>query len=61
MRPRIVGGAIAQIARRVDVCSALFDVLEIQQLTWAEGLVVQVIPKGADILAQMSAAVAVRR
>jgi regulator of protease activity HflC (stomatin/prohibitin superfamily) len=61
MRPRIVGGAIAQIARRADVCGALFDVLEIQQLTWAEGLVVQVIPKGADVLAQMSAAVGVRR
>ena len=61
MRPRIVGGAIATIARRADVCSALFDVLEIQQLTWAEGLVVQVIPKGADLLAQMSAVGGVRR
>jgi hypothetical protein len=38
------------------VCDALFDVLEIQQLTWAEGLTVQVIPTGADLLAQMSAA-----
>ena len=56
MRPRIVGSAIAQIARRADVCDALFDVLEIQQLTWAEGLTVQVIPTGADLLAQMSAA-----
>jgi regulator of protease activity HflC (stomatin/prohibitin superfamily) len=61
MRPRIVGGAIAQIARRADVCTALFDVLEIQQLMWAEGLVVQVIPKGADLLAQMSAFGGVRR
>ena len=61
MRPRIVGGAIAQIARRADVCNALFDVLEIQQLTWAEGMVVQVIPKGADVLAQMSAVTGVRR
>ena len=56
MRPRIVGSAIAQIARRPDVCEALFDVLEIQQLTWAEGLVVQVIPTGAELLAQLSAA-----
>ena len=39
----------------------MFEVLELQQLTWAEGLVVQVIPKGADVLAQMSAAVGVRR
>ncbi len=61
MRPRIVGAAIAQIARRSDVCNALFDVLEIQQLTWAEGLVVQVIPKSADVLAQMSAVTGVRR
>jgi regulator of protease activity HflC (stomatin/prohibitin superfamily) len=61
MRPRIVGGAIAQIARRADVCTALFDVLEIQQLTWAEGLVVQVIPSSADVLAQMSAVTGVRR
>jgi regulator of protease activity HflC (stomatin/prohibitin superfamily) len=60
MRPRIVGGAIARIARRADVCNALFDVLEIQQLTWAEGLVVQVIPRGADVLAQMSAVTRVR-
>jgi regulator of protease activity HflC (stomatin/prohibitin superfamily) len=56
MRPRIVGSAIAQIARRPDVCRALFDVLEIQQLTWAEGLVVQVIPPGAEMLAQIAAA-----
>jgi regulator of protease activity HflC (stomatin/prohibitin superfamily) len=55
MRPRIVGAAIAQIAQHADVCNALFDVLEIQQLMWAEGLVVQVIPRGADFLAQLSA------
>jgi regulator of protease activity HflC (stomatin/prohibitin superfamily) len=61
MRPRIVGGAIAQIAKRADVCNALFDVLEIQQLTWADGMVVQVIQKGADVLAQMSAVTGVRR
>ena len=56
VRPRIVGSAIAQIARRADVCDALLDVLEIQQLTWAEGLTVQVIPTGAGVVAQMSAA-----
>jgi regulator of protease activity HflC (stomatin/prohibitin superfamily) len=61
MRPRIVCAAIAQIAKRPDVCNALFDVLEIQQLTWAEGMVVQVIPKNADVLAQMSAVTGVRR
>jgi regulator of protease activity HflC (stomatin/prohibitin superfamily) len=56
MRPRIVGAAIAKIAERPDVCDSLFDVLEIQQLMWAEGLVVQVIPHGADLLAQITAA-----
>ncbi len=60
MRPRIVGAAIAKIAERPDVCDALFEVLEIQQLMWAEGLVVQVIPHGADLLAQISAASGVR-
>jgi regulator of protease activity HflC (stomatin/prohibitin superfamily) len=60
MRPRIVGSAIAKIAERPDVCDALFEVLEIQQLMWAEGLVVQVIPHGADLLAQLSAASGVR-
>jgi regulator of protease activity HflC (stomatin/prohibitin superfamily) len=56
MRPRIVGAAIAQIARRSDVCDALFDVLEIQQLTRAENLAVEIIPKRSDFLAQLSAA-----
>jgi regulator of protease activity HflC (stomatin/prohibitin superfamily) len=56
MRPRIVGAAIAKIAERADVCDALFDVLEIQQLTNAEDLSVQIIPKGADLLRQLSAA-----
>jgi regulator of protease activity HflC (stomatin/prohibitin superfamily) len=56
MRPRIVGAAIARIAERPDVCDALFDVLEIQQLTAAEGLLVQVIPKGAELLGQLTAA-----
>jgi hypothetical protein len=39
------------------VCDALFDVLEIQQLSHAEGLTVQVIPKGADMLASLAATV----
>jgi regulator of protease activity HflC (stomatin/prohibitin superfamily) len=56
LRPRIVGAAIGKIAQRADVCDALFDVLEIQQLTWSEGLSVQVIPKGAELLGALSAA-----
>jgi regulator of protease activity HflC (stomatin/prohibitin superfamily) len=60
MRPRIVGAAIAKIAERPDVCASLFEVLEIQQLMWAEGLVVQVIPRGKEMLAQLTAATGVR-
>jgi regulator of protease activity HflC (stomatin/prohibitin superfamily) len=61
MRPRIVGQAIAQISQHKDVCDALFDVLEIQQLQWAEGLTVQVIPKGAEFLGQLAASRDIRR
>jgi regulator of protease activity HflC (stomatin/prohibitin superfamily) len=60
LRPKIVGAAIAKIAQRADVCDALFDVLEIQQLTWAEGLTVQVIPQRAELLAELSAAQGLR-
>jgi hypothetical protein len=43
------------------VCSALFDVLEVQQLGWAEGLTVQVIPRGAELIGQLAVANALRR
>jgi regulator of protease activity HflC (stomatin/prohibitin superfamily) len=56
MRPRIVGAAIAQISERADVCKALFDVLEVQALARSEGLIVQIIPEGAALLSQLSAA-----
>lgn len=56
MRPRIVGAAIAKIAERADVSKALFDVLEVQTLLRSEGVSVQVIPEGASLLAQLSAA-----
>jgi len=55
MRPKIVGAAIAKISENREVCDALFDVLEIQQLSHAEGLTVQVIPKGTDMLASLAA------
>jgi regulator of protease activity HflC (stomatin/prohibitin superfamily) len=56
MRPRIVGAAIAKIAERAEVSKALFDVLEVQTLLRSEGVSVQVIPEGASLLAQLSAA-----
>lgn len=55
MRPRIVGAAISQIAERAEVCNALFDVLEVQTLARAEGLAVQIIPEGAELLRQLVA------
>ena len=61
MRPRIVGAAIAKIAERADVSRALFDVLEVQTLSRAEGIVVQVIPEGATLLGQLSATDALGR
>jgi regulator of protease activity HflC (stomatin/prohibitin superfamily) len=56
LRPRIVGAAISQIAERTEVCNALFDVLEVQTLARAEGLTVQIIPEGTELLRQLSAA-----
>src|SRR4051794_23236208 len=56
MRPRIVGAAISKISERTEVCNALFDVLEVQTLARAEGLTVQIIPEGAELLRQLSAA-----
>jgi regulator of protease activity HflC (stomatin/prohibitin superfamily) len=56
MRPQIVGAAIAQISERADVCKALFDVLEVQALTRSDALAVQIIPEGASLLSQLTAA-----
>jgi regulator of protease activity HflC (stomatin/prohibitin superfamily) len=61
MRPRIVGAALAKISEKPEVCTALFDALEIQQLSWAEGLVVQVIPPGTELLRELAAASGPRR
>lgn len=61
MRPRLVGAAISEISREADVCNALFDVLEVQQLSLAEGLTVQVIPRGAELIGQLAAASTLRR
>ncbi|HVU05357.1 MAG TPA: SPFH domain-containing protein [Polyangiaceae bacterium] len=60
MRPKIVGAAISKISEKPEVCDALFDVLEVQQLGAAEGLVIQVIPKGKELLSELSAANAFR-
>jgi regulator of protease activity HflC (stomatin/prohibitin superfamily) len=55
-RPRIVGEAIATIARDPEICGALFDLLETQQLAAAEGLTIGFIPKNTQLLAELMAA-----
>jgi len=54
-RPKIVGEAIARIARHPEICEALFELLEAQQLTAAEP-VVTVIPRQAQLLGELLAA-----
>jgi regulator of protease activity HflC (stomatin/prohibitin superfamily) len=56
MRPRIVGDAIARIAQDPEICSALFELLETQQLAAAEHLQISFIPKHATLLPELLAA-----
>jgi regulator of protease activity HflC (stomatin/prohibitin superfamily) len=55
MRPSIVGAALAAVSRDRDLCDALFDVLEAQNLLSNQQLHVTVIPSGAPLLAQLTA------
>jgi len=55
-RPRIVGEAIATIARDPEISGALFDLLETQQLAAAEGLTISFIPKSSQLLSELMAA-----
>ncbi|MGC4086674.1 MAG: SPFH domain-containing protein [Polyangiaceae bacterium] len=54
-RPRIVGEAIAEIARDAEICNALFDLLETQQLAAAESLSISFIPKQSQLLSELLA------
>ena len=54
-RPKIVGEAIARIARYPEILAALFELLETQQLMAAEP-VVTLIPKQSQLLAELMAA-----
>jgi regulator of protease activity HflC (stomatin/prohibitin superfamily) len=56
MRPSIVGAALAAVARDHELCDALFDVLETQNLVGNKQLRVTVIPRGGALLAQLTAA-----
>ena len=55
MRPQIVGSALSAVARDADLCDALFDVLETQNLLLNQGLVVTLMPKGAQLLGELEA------
>jgi regulator of protease activity HflC (stomatin/prohibitin superfamily) len=55
-RPRIVGEAIARIAKYPEICNALFDLLETQQLVSSEPLAVTFIPKHSQLLGELMAA-----
>jgi regulator of protease activity HflC (stomatin/prohibitin superfamily) len=50
-RPRIVGAALAEIAKDAAISGVLFELLETQRLLQAEGLEVNVVPSGAQLIA----------
>lgn len=60
MRPRIVGAALAEIARDPELAGALFEVLETQQLLESPEMRVTVLPQGTGLLAELAAAAAER-
>ncbi|HKU36670.1 MAG TPA: SPFH domain-containing protein [Polyangiales bacterium] len=60
MRPSIVGAALAAVSRDRELCDALFDVLEAQNLIGNQALRVSVIPGGSPLLTQLAAAARVR-
>ena len=58
-RPRIVGAALGEIARDQVISGILFELLETQRLLQAEGLEVNVIPRGAQLIATVGGASAI--
>jgi regulator of protease activity HflC (stomatin/prohibitin superfamily) len=56
-RPRIVGAALGEIAKDAVISSALFELLETQRLLQSEGLEVNVVPNGAQLIATMGGTV----
>lgn len=55
MRPQIVGSALAAVSRDRELCDALFEVLETQQLLQNRSLQVTLIPEGAGLLGELEA------
>jgi regulator of protease activity HflC (stomatin/prohibitin superfamily) len=56
MRPRIVGAALADIAKDPEISAGLFEILETQKLLESPDMRVTVIPKGRGLLAELAAA-----
>ena len=56
MRPQIVGSALSAVARDAELCDALFDVLETQNLMQNQNLVITLMPKSTQILNELEAA-----
>jgi hypothetical protein len=54
-RPRIVGAALGEIARDVTISAALFELLETQNLLHSEGLEVNIVPSGTQLIAAVGA------
>lgn len=52
-RPRIVGNALAQVSQNPHIASALFEVLETQNLIRSNGLEVNVIPQGTSVMLEL--------
>jgi len=50
-RPRIVGAALGEIAKDARIASALFELLETQNLLQSPGLEVSVLPEGTQFVA----------
>jgi regulator of protease activity HflC (stomatin/prohibitin superfamily) len=52
-RPHIVGTALARVAQDPEISSALFELLETQNLLQANRLEVNIVPKGTSLLASL--------
>ncbi len=55
-RPRIVGAALAEIAKDPRIASALFEVLETQSILASSGLEVSIVPSGTQLVAAVNGA-----
>jgi regulator of protease activity HflC (stomatin/prohibitin superfamily) len=55
-RPQIVGTALARVGKDPEISSALFELLETQNLLQSPRIEVNIVPKGTQLIAAVSAA-----